>query len=219
MTLSMILYGLAGILIIYIIVSVAISRKFTISDAIALLGVIVSVIVAQSISQINPPSLIVTQTSEPRATSTPTIPTVSSLSLVTPSTTETPNWAVTFEYRFPAGFWSIGTHEYTLESDCPNLKDTDGNPFYGITTNTFSVLQDAALLPGDVYLRLSGLRDAMLESQAVEKISPQQTTTAILNLIEMTQSEAELSITDCTITILWDGGVPKRLTPGLPFQR
>lgn len=220
MTLSTLLYVLAGILTIFIIVSIAITRKFSLSDSIALLGIIVSIIVAQSISQANSPGPTITQTLQPVASSTVATPEITSTSsgpLI--ADTEIPNWAISFEYRFPAGFWSTGNHEYTLESNCPNLRGTDGNPFYGIITRTFLVSEDAALLPGDVYFRISGLRDGIFESQEVEKVHPQQTTTAVLSLIENTRSEAELAITDCTITISWDGGIPKQLTPGLPFQR
>lgn len=217
MTISTLLYVLAGILMIFIIASIAITRKFSLSDAIALLGIIVSIIFAQSISRVNSPSPIYSQTPESIATSLSTNP--ATRSSATNSVTETPNWAIIFEYRFPAGFWSIGTHEYTLEGNCPNLKDTDGNPLYGIWTQTFDVAENAALLPGDVYFRLSGLRDAPLDAQVVERINPQQTTTAAWSLIEMTQFDAELAVTDCTVTISWDGGTSKSLKPGLPFQR
>lgn len=147
---------------------------------------------------------------------TVTLPTTDSTSTATeiPTFTETPNWAISFEYRFPAGFWSVGTHEYTLEGSCPNLKDASG-----IWTNTFDVAENAPLLPGDVYFRLGGLRDASLDAQTVERINPQQTTTAAWSLIEMPQSDAELAVRDCTVTITWDGGIPKQLTSGLPFQR
>ena len=133
--------------------------------------------------------------------------------------TETPNWAISFEYRFPAGFWAAGTHEYTLGFNCPNIKDLDSNPFIGERTNSFIVSQDAGLLSGDVYFRGSGLWDGQIEGNFVDQIHPQQTTAAAWSLIEMTQPEAQLAPRDCIITITWDGGTPKQLTPGSPFQR
>jgi hypothetical protein len=149
-----------------------------------------------------------TPTLTPFATNTSEIP--SSI----PEMTELTNWAITFSYRFPSGFWSIGTHEYTLENDCPNLKDGSGS-----WTKTFDVSENAALLSGDVYLRLSGLRDGPLESNSIESINPMQTTTASMSLIEMTRSDAELAFKDCKVTVRWDGTSPQLLTPGLPFER
>ncbi|MCB9110110.1 MAG: hypothetical protein H6634_02570 [Anaerolineales bacterium] len=129
-------------------------------------------------------------------------------------TTETPNWAIIFEYRFPAGFWSAGTHEYTLDSVCPNLEGLSGS-----WTNTFNVSTNVALFPGDVYLRLVGLREEALPSTPIESINPSQTTTAAFTVIDATHSEAELAFTDCEVSIRWDGGISKNLTPGLPFER
>ena len=129
-------------------------------------------------------------------------------------TTETANWAIIFEYRFPSSFWSVGTHEYTLDSECPKLEGLNGS-----WTNTFNVSENVTLLSGDVYLRLVGLREDQLPSTPIESINPLQTTTAAFTIIDATQSEAELAFTDCKVSISWDGGTPKELTPGLPFER
>lgn len=133
---------------------------------------------------------------------------------ITPEVTEAANWAIIFEYHFPSGFWSVGTHEYTLESDCPNLKDSGGS-----WTNTFNVSEAAPLLPEDVYLRLVGLRDEPLPSNPIEGINPLQTTTAAVSMIDITHSEAELAFTDCKVSVSWDGGPPKPLVAGSPFER
>ena len=132
---------------------------------------------------------------------------------------ENPNWAISFEYRFLDNYWSVGTHEYTIESFCPNVEIDEAGTHGGSNTQTFEVSESAALLPGDVYLRISGLKDKPLDAESVEKINPFQTTTAVWTLIEMTQEEAELATTDCTVTISWDGGPSKLLKPGFPFQR
>ena len=190
-----VLYGIALILFIYIIVDLIRTRKFDKSDAIAAFGIVIAVILAQPQPSPNP------------------------VSTVAPSITEVSNWAISFEYRFPPKFWSTGVHEYTLISECPNI-DLDGNGLHsGSRTKTFEVSEATPLLSGDVYLRLGGLRDGPIESNEIDKINPLQTTTAIWNLIEMTKSDAVLASTDCTITITWDGGIAKELTPGLPFQR
>lgn len=204
MTFNMVLYGIAAGLAIYIIVSIAKTRRITIEIAIALLGIVVSIILAlRSPFPSDFPAPINAQTPQP-------------ISTVVPSTTETLNWGITFEYRFPAGYWSVGTHEYTLQSDCPNIEDGSG-----IWTNVFSVSETAQLLSGDVYLRLVGLRDKPIPegSKSVEIIHPMQTTIAAATIIEISQSDAERAFRDCMITVAWDGGEPSVLTPGLPFQQ
>ncbi|NOH01045.1 MAG: hypothetical protein HND47_03245 [Chloroflexi bacterium] len=136
------------------------------------------------------------------------------------SSTETPNWAIVFEYRFPSGFWSVGTHEYTLEVYCLSIKFDDGTQG-GSYTQIFDVSDDADLLSGDVYLRLSGLKYGPQwpsTAQDIERIHPLQTTTAAIILTDNTRTEAELARTDCTVTISWDGGEPQLLIPGSPFQ-
>lgn len=129
-------------------------------------------------------------------------------------TTETANWTIVFEYRFPSSFWTVGSHEYTIESECQNLEELNGS-----WTNAFNVSENVALLSGDVYLRLVGLREDQLPSTPIESINPLQTTTAAFTIIDATHSEAELAFTDCKVSIKWDGGTPKELTPGLPFER
>ena len=215
---SIVLYGIAVLLVVFIIVSIARTHDIKPGDWIALLGIVVSIILAQH--PFSPPQPDnATPTPILTAKTSPVTPISASTSIITttPITTETLNWAISFEYRFPAGFWSVGTHQYTLESQCPNI-DISGT-HGGSITQTFEVSQSAALLPGDVYLRLSGLRDGPIEGNTIDKISPSQTTTAVWSLIETPQSDAELAGRDCTITVTWDGGIPKQLTPGLPFQR
>ena len=149
---------------------------------------------------------------------TPTIISIptSTLEQISPSpeTPEAANWAIIFEYRFPSGFWSVGTHEYTLESVCPNIKDIEGS-----FTNTFDVLESTTPLSGDVYLRKSGLSDAPIQGNSVDNIHPLQITTASWSLISATYPEAELAFKECKVSVKWDGSEPKYLSPGLPFER
>jgi len=127
-----------------------------------------------------------------------------------PVGTEAKNWAVNFEYRFPPNFWSAGTHQYTLVSNCPSIPDAGGR-----YTQSFEVSESAPVLPGDVFLRLGGLRAA---GAPVTTIHPSQSTVAALSQVDITQSEAERVVADCTVTISWDGGAPVTLTAGTPYQ-
>jgi hypothetical protein len=138
------------------------------------------------------------------------------ISATTPtlSATEASNWAIVFEYQFPADFWTVGTHEYTLESDCPSIQGSSGT-----RTQMFEVSEDATLLSNKVYLRVSGLRDSTIEGASVAQIHPSQSTSAVFSLIDATRSEAELAMGNCRVTVKWDGQSPIFLTPGLPFRR
>jgi branched-chain amino acid transport system substrate-binding protein len=124
---------------------------------------------------------------------------------------EATNWRVDFSYRFPDNYWSVGTHQYTLVSNCPGLPPEDSNTW----THSFDVSDGAAVLAGDVYLRLSGLRH---EGAEVSAIHPSQSTVAQLSWAEMTRSEAEQYAAACAVTVSWDGGAPVTLTAGAPYQ-
>jgi branched-chain amino acid transport system substrate-binding protein len=124
---------------------------------------------------------------------------------------EATNWRVDYSYRFPENFWSAGTHQYTLVSNCPGLPPEESNSW----THSFEVSEGAAVLSGDVYLRLSGLRH---EGAEVSTIHPSQPTLAQLSYAEMTRSDAEQHAAACTVTVSWDGGAPVTLTVGTPYQ-
>jgi hypothetical protein len=66
-------------------------------------------------------------------------------------TNELTNWAFALERHFPAGFWSVGTHSYSLAFTCPNESPDS-------ITREFIVSNDFPLISGDVYLRWSALR-------------------------------------------------------------
>ena len=132
-----------------------------------------------------------------------------------PEISETSNWAITFDYRFPSNFWAVGTHEYILEVVCPNLSWDDSG---GRSTKSFEVSEDAQLLPGDVYLRPSGTYPALLGGEPVEVIHPSQPTTAAATVADLTLSDAEQIANDCRYTISWDGGRPQLLTADLPYE-
>ena len=164
-----------------------------------------------------PPSPINAPTAQPTATRpkpTPTkpAPTRAAPATATAAGTEATNWRVDFSYRFPPDYWSVGAHQYTLVSNCPGLPPESSNSW----TNSFDVSEGAAVLPGDVYLRLGGLRH---EGTPVSAIHPSQPTVAQLSWVEMTKSDAEQYVAVCTTIISWDGGAPVTLTAGTPYQQ
>ena len=136
------------------------------------------------------------------------------LSTRTPTTPEASNWAIIFEYHFPAGFWTVGTHEYTLKADCPNIEEASGTQ-----TQTFEVSENATLLSGEVYLRGIGLNNSPIGGEPIAQIHPSQSTSAAVSFINSTRSQAELALSNCIVTVSWDGQDPTALTPGLPFER
>ena len=159
-----------------------------------------------------PPTVTLTATRI--ATITPLPPTATAVpptNLPIPSGTASANWAIDFTYRFTDRFWSVGQHNYSIVSVCPNAVQ-DGNKTY---TQSFSVSDKAAVLSGDVFLRLSGLRHS---SGAISEINPAQSTTGAFSWIGMTRAEADLAV-QCKVTISWDGGASYQMTPGPLYQR
>ncbi len=158
---------------------------------------------APSISQ--PAQTAVPTAKATRAPATPQPPPATA----TAAGAEATNWRVDFSYRFLTA-WPAGTHQYTLVSNCPGLPPEANKSW----TNSFDVSEGAGVLPGDVYLRLNGLR---YEGTKVDIINPSQSTVAQLSWIELTKADTE-QYAACTITISWDGGAPVTLTAGAPYQ-
>jgi hypothetical protein len=163
------------------------------------------------LSPINAPTAQPTAT-RPKPTPTQPAPTRAAPATATAAGTEATDWRVDFSYRFPDNFWAAGTHQYTLVSNCPGLPPESSNSW----TNSFDVSEGAAVLPGDVYLRLNGLRH---EGTPVSAIHPSQPTVAQLSWVDMTKADAEQYVAVCTITISWDDGAPVTLTAGTPYQQ
>lgn len=126
------------------------------------------------------------------------------------TSTKTPNWAFTLERRFPPGFWSVGTHTYTLAFTCPNEAPDN-------ITRDFTVSDNFPLLSEDVYLRWSALRAGDPWGKIVDGINPSQPTVASVAWDTITKSQADWRVSNCTGTISWDGGAPEALN-GVPFQ-
>lgn len=125
-------------------------------------------------------------------------------------TNELTNWAFSLERHFPAGFWSAGTHSYSLAFTCPNESPDS-------ITREFSVSNDFSLISGDVYLRWSALRIGNPWGEVVDGINPSQPTIASVAWDTISKSEADSRISNCTGTISWDGGTVESLT-GVSFQ-
>jgi hypothetical protein len=127
--------------------------------------------------------------------------------------TEVTDWFVTFEYRFPSGYWQVGNHTYVLKSVCPaGVKDGDGS-----FASSFQVSANAEGRSSDVYLRVTGLRDSLFEGgTAVSVIDPAQSTVAVLHDAWLTHSEAEQVYSECRATVSWDSGKPQTMTASSP---
>ncbi len=126
------------------------------------------------------------------------------------------NWAVTYGYVFPSGYWTNGQHAYTLELSCPFSDDPDFRT--GTWSQSFKVSQTAQMISGTVYLRKSGLMDDILHGNPVSAINPSQNTAASFSFTELTESQAKGFGTNCEITIKPDNHSAYTLVAGLPYQ-
>ena len=193
-----ILYGFALFLAIYIVVHIIRDRKFTIEIAIALLGIVVSVIVAKNIQL---PVYV-----------TPSYPTP------THPIPEVSNWNINFEYQFPSGFWTVGNHQYTIDSNCAT-----GNPDdTGSRTHQFVVAETFGATPTEIYLRWTGVtKSKELGAETFEGLNPSQTVIAVnIFFPPHTKTDIEWIKNNCTSTISWDSGSQKQpLNPKTPYQR
>ena len=128
---------------------------------------------------------------------------------------EEENWAVDFDYVFPVPFWSVGTHEYVLISDCPSFPELTGT-----FTFSFEVSASAKLYPDPVHFRLSGLIETTTGSYShLDTINPGQATISEWTVRKATRSVVDQAIAECKVTISWDGGNPQPLVPQDPYQQ
>ena len=135
---------------------------------------------------------------------------------ILPTPADEANWAVSFQYRFPDGYWKNGGHQYTLKMLCPlaqDPKDKDRE-----WTNSFEVSSAAPIIPGDVYLRPEGAGSAVLFRQPINAISDSQSTVALVSLTGLTYNQAGWYPRNCTVTIQTDNGIVQPLQGGAPYQ-
>lgn len=130
-----------------------------------------------------------------------------------PTAADAANWAVSYQYAFPAGTWANGEHQYTLEASCPFSQSPAAN---GKWTNSFMVSTSASKIAGTVYLQASGAFDA--NGNSVSEINFSQATAAIVTFSGVTQSDAQQYATGCQVTVKPDNGTTYPLAPGAPFQ-
>jgi hypothetical protein len=177
----------------------------TISLTIAILGLITAIVVLLT---------EVIKLKRELPSETPTIVVVTNTvpsSNLASATAESTDWAFTLEKRFPAGFWSNGTHSYSFAWTCPNEAPDS-------VTRSFTVSDSFQPITGDVYLRWSSLVIGNPWGDVVEGINPSQATIAAIAWKTITKSEADWRAANCTGTISWDGGTEEPLISHVPFQ-
>lgn len=125
------------------------------------------------------------------------------------------DWAISFEYEFPATFWPIGDHQYGFFMDCDELGQQGGSEW-----SAFQVTNFTSKLDQPIYLRLAGLSTGTLAPINMDAIHPDQVTIAAITFIGVTEQQA-LDVAespDCEILFGWDGLRTQILTAGEPFQ-
>ncbi len=199
-------------------------RTAIIVDILSAVGVILVVLILFLVAIRNQPSpapvlpsdtLISMASPSPRPT-TPTASQIPSPQPILPASTGGTNWAISFEYHFPAAYWLAGKHQYTLAISCPSVQGLQDRN--GTWTNSFSVSTLAPLFSGDVYLELGGISSIVHFSQPPSAISDSQTTTADLSMTGLTYAQADWYSRNCTATIQPDSGAILPLSAGVPYQ-
>lgn len=121
------------------------------------------------------------------------------------------NQSISFEYRFPAGYWTLGQHQLTyLFESCPWAGDLPDH-----LTFTFQVSEDAKLLTSPVYIQPNALTTGGWPAGLVlGAIHPSQLTIAAASVIRLTPAEVDQAKQSCNLSIVSDGGAPHRLIAG-----
>lgn len=122
-------------------------------------------------------------------------------------------WAVRFTHDFPAGAWQEGSHVYALALACDAILDepmrTDPIDF---------VVAPGEVLDQEVYLRVVGLSHDTTGPPTVGGIDPQQSTTAALTIVGVSEDAATKAAESCAGAIFFDSADPLPLMPEPPFQ-
>lgn len=153
----------------------------------------------------------------PTPASIPTaLPAASLPTAVPPEDNQLNQWALSFSYEFPAGFWPIGQHQYGIFIDCPELGQIENAGEYHL----FQVTNAVAEFEAPVYLRLAGLSTGPLDPINLDAIHPDQQTVAVVTLLGIPedQARAAASSADCQMVIGWDQLKAADLAAGEPFQ-
>ena len=120
--------------------------------------------------------------------------------------------AVQFTRGFAPGHWEPGPHGYRLGVSCTELEIALEPPVI-----RFDAEPSQAVLDEPVWLRFDGPSPTSLSPSDHSAIHPDQATVAVMTLVGLTVAEAELAVTDCAATVVYDGNDAERLDPGEPF--
>lgn len=125
-------------------------------------------------------------------------------------------WSIGFKYDFPHEFWGPGEHRYGFLVACPFLEDGR------ISTEWqyFQVSEDALIQPATIYLRVSGLSNAVFSTVYLDNMvmHPRQQTAAVIYLLGISQEDAESAASECEALISWDQAGRAVLETMEPFQ-
>lgn len=125
-------------------------------------------------------------------------------------------WAVSFQLELPAGAFGQGRHRYAYLIHCPVI----GSENTPTEWRFFEISEDVLNQPTPVYLRISGLSsDVFNTTQLADNvIHPDQQIIAVVHLVGMARSAAEMVASECEIILFLDDTGRKPLTAGEPFQ-
>ena len=140
-----------------------------------------------------------------------------------PKTTATPlkkEWAIPFQQEFPAGTWAEGTYNYTINANCPGTNSSKQGP-----SKSFTVSRAAEILNKEIFIRYSGLYDALQSTDVkLETIHPDQKTIASYTVIAQNENDIVLKTKVCEIKFSYSfNGQPNKeinLTPtaAIPYN-
>lgn len=132
-----------------------------------------------------------------------------------PEDLEGGGWAITFTRDFEPGFWSEGSHAYTMALVCDPLLDQPmrASPVFIEVTPSQQVIDDT------VYLRIVGLSHLLLGPRTLDSINPEQRTKAALTVLGTSASAAQEAFATCTGAFFADSDEPLPMTPEEPFRQ
>ncbi|MDX1467956.1 MAG: hypothetical protein R3258_01300 [Acidimicrobiia bacterium] len=130
-----------------------------------------------------------------------------------PDQIEQGGWSVAFIHEFGEGFWEEGDHVYQLALACPEIEAAPIN-----TPPIFFEVGPLNLPVDHVYLRVGGPADSRLGPPNVGAFNPQQTTTAVITVLGITESQAQRATESCSGTVTWDLTGSAELLPLEIFQ-
>lgn len=120
-------------------------------------------------------------------------------------------WAVRFTHEFPPGAWEEGNHVYALALACDVVLDEP------VRTEPIDFVVAPGELLDQVYLRVVGLSHDTTGPPSVGGIDPQQSTTAALTIVGVSE-EAATEAQSCAGAIFYDDEDPLPLMPEPPFR-